>query len=105
MSEKMNLPATSSSPARDSGAAFREAEQKNLPLRANRTINELLVAEMFLVQATIESVSNLGESLEHAREALDDGRDLGDVLKAASREVFEPYRERYNYFRRFRDSA
>ncbi len=103
MTEKTNLPAETRAATR--GSAFLEAERKQLPLRANRTINELLVAEMFLVQATIESIANLGDSLDHARDALDDGRDWGQVLKSAGREVFEPYRERYNYFRRFRDSA
>lgn len=100
MSKTVNVPAAA---ARD--AVFGEAERKQMPLRANRTVNEILVAELFLVQATIESASTLGESLASARSALNDGVDLGDVLRVTGQRALAPYRERYNYFRRLRETA
>ncbi len=62
-------------------------------------IDELLVAEVFLVQATIESVSALGEGLQDVRTALYGGGEMGEVLKRAQRGVFQPYRERFQLFR------
>ncbi|MDJ0879436.1 MAG: hypothetical protein QNI86_12535 [Halieaceae bacterium] len=62
-------------------------------------IDELLVGQVFLVQATIESASALGEGFQAARQALGGEGDIGEVLKRTRRSVFDPYRERYNLFR------
>ncbi len=62
-------------------------------------IDELLVAEVFLVQATIESVSALGDGLQDVRKALYGGGEMGEVLKRTRHGVFEPYRERFQLFR------
>lgn len=77
--------------------------QTGMGLRASRAVNELLVAEMFLVQATIESAAALEEGIEQARHAWQSGDDLGSVLKRTRQGVFEPYRERYNFFLRMRE--
>ena len=58
---------------------------------------------MFLVQATIESAAALEEGIEQARNAWEKGDDLGTVLKRTGQGVFEPYRERYNYFLQMRE--
>ncbi len=62
-------------------------------------IDELLVAEVFLVQATIESASALGEGLQEVRKALYGGGEMSEVLKRTQEGVFQPYRERFQLFR------
>ncbi|MEE4190481.1 MAG: hypothetical protein V2I66_02820 [Halieaceae bacterium] len=62
-------------------------------------IDELLVGQVFLVQATIESAAALGDSLQDVRKALYGDGEMGDVLKRTGRAVFQPYRERIHLFR------
>lgn len=102
MNHTSKLPRTVSS---GSNKAGKPAGQNSLGLRASRTVNELLVAEMFLVQATIESAAALEEGIEQARKAWQAGDDLGTVLKRTGQGVFEPYRERYNYFLQMREQG
>ena len=69
-----------------------------------RRISELVLAEMFLVQATIESATALGDGLGALRRRLSDGdsagEELGTLLRRTGREVVEPYAERIGEFRR-----
>ena len=69
------------------------------PLATTGVIDELLVGQVFLVQATIESASALGEGVQAARQALYGDGEISEVVKRTRRGVFEPYRERYNLFR------
>ena len=62
-------------------------------------IDELLVGQVFLVQATIESASALGEGFQAARRALEGDGEMSDVLERTRHGVFEPYRARYQLFR------
>ena len=62
-------------------------------------LDELLVGQVFLVQATIESASALGDGLQAARSALNGDGDVGEVLKRTGRGVFRPYSERFQLFR------
>ena len=74
------------------------------PRRKASRLDELLVAEIFLVQATIESASALGDGLQAVREIRgeDRRRQLVDVFRSTRDQVVEPYRERLSYFRRLR---
>ncbi len=85
----------------------REAGSVDGKLVSGRTpsrLDELLVAEIFFVQATIESASALGDGLKEARRVSTEGKpgQLGDVIRATGRQVVEPYRERLSFFRRLR---
>ncbi len=62
-------------------------------------IDELLVGQVFLVQATIESASALGEGLQAARKALHGDGEVGEVLRRTGQGVFRPYRDRLQWFR------
>ncbi len=66
---------------------------------APRVLDELLVGQVFLVQATIESASALGAGLQDVRKALYGDGEMGAVLKRTGRAVFQPYRERVQLFR------
>ena len=77
--------------------------------RIRRTVNDLVMAEMFLVQATIESanaigdgIAQLGKQINTADEASNastwDG--ISTVLQRTADEALEPYATRYRYFRK-----
>jgi hypothetical protein len=74
--------------------------------RAERAISDLVMAELFLVQATIESASILGDSISDYREqrGQDDAGDKGalefrDFLKQTGEQLAEPYSVRFKYLR------
>ena len=76
----------------------------SLRARAGRAINDLVMAELFLVQATIESASALGESFDELRdlyqdEAGSDREQLSDLLKRSRDRITEPYSTRLSYLR------
>ena len=75
--------------------------------QAGRVISELVMAEIFLVQATIESATALGDRLGELRKrwsANDEtGPSVGEVLRQTRREVVEPYAERLDIFRKLVD--
>jgi hypothetical protein len=72
--------------------------------RVRRTVNDLVMAEMFLVQATIESaivigdgISELGKQLRQRNEAADES--IPALLQRITDDAVEPYTSRYQYFR------
>ena len=74
--------------------------------RVRRTVNDLVVAEMFLLQATIESATaigdgfnELGKQIASDEESHKDWGAISQVIKHAADEVLEPYTSRYKYFR------
>ena len=74
--------------------------------RAGRAISDLVMAELFLVQATIESASILGESITDYREKRDQETandsttlEFGDFLKQTSEQLVEPYSARFKVLR------
>ncbi|MEE4659549.1 MAG: hypothetical protein V2J89_03715 [Halieaceae bacterium] len=69
--------------------------------RASRAVNELIVAEVFLVQATIESASVLGDSLRHMREQPEA---LTDVARTTAPRLLQPYKDRFEALRQVRRS-
>jgi hypothetical protein len=75
--------------------------------RIRRTVNDLVMAEMFLVQATIESATAIGEGIEELGKKIADRNETGQtsweslsqVLQRISDEALEPYTTRYKYFK------
>jgi hypothetical protein len=74
--------------------------------RAERAISDLVMAELFLVQATIESASALSDGFSELRDHLywDEAEskpreELSAFLKRTREQVVEPYSTRFKYLR------
>lgn len=81
--------------------------------RLRRTVDELIIAEMFLVYATIESATAISEGMGELGRQLTTGEQPGDnpvdslrhTLKRVAGEAVEPYSSRFGYLRdRLRDN-
>jgi hypothetical protein len=76
---------------------------QNVPQgRIRRTVNDLVMAEMFLVQATIESatvISNGINELISQRDDAGEGESISSALQRIAEDAVEPYSSRYQYFR------
>ena len=78
------------------------------PGKVRKTVNDLVMAEMFLLQATLESAAAIGEGIGNLGKQLsadesDEERSWGsltDVLQRTADEAVEPYATRYHYFRK-----
>ena len=76
--------------------------------RVRRTINDLVMAEMFLVQATIESaavigsgINELGRQISGSDEAQNSPWDsISTVLQRIADDALEPYTSRFRYLRK-----
>jgi hypothetical protein len=78
----------------------------NFRNRAGRAINDLVMAELFFVQATIESASALGDGISELRDHLywdetEDApeEDLSAFLRRTREQLMEPYSTRFRFFR------
>lgn len=72
--------------------------------RVRRTVNDLVMAEMFLVQATIESATVIGNGINElgrqiTRQEDTDIRSISSLLQRIADDAVEPYASRYEYFR------
>lgn len=74
--------------------------------RVRQTVNDLVLAEMFLVQATVESAAVIGDGLGELGRQLNDeeqGRDSWETISTSLQRIadnaLEPYATRYKYFR------
>ena len=79
------------------------------PGRVRRAVNDLVLAEMFLIQATIESAAAIGDSVGKLGRQLgtDEGSErepLGELLQRTADGVVEPYATRFRYLRQLIDS-
>ena len=79
-------------------------EQDNRqPTRVRRTMNDIVMAEMFLLQATLESAAAISDGLSAlSKEWSGDEEQPGGipgVLARTADEAVEPYTTRYRYFR------
>lgn len=78
------------------------------PNRVRKTVNDLVMAEMFLLQATLESATAIGQGIETLGRQItsDDDRQetswssISNVLQRTADEAVEPYTTRYRYFRK-----
>lgn len=72
--------------------------------RVRRTVNDLVMAELFLVQATIESATAIGSGINELSKQIgrrDDteASSLAALLQRVADDAVEPYASRYQYFR------
>lgn len=79
--------------------------------RVRKAVNELVMAEMFLLQATIESATAIGDGINQLGKEIaanDDQHDswgtISTLLQRTADEALEPYTSRYKYFRKMIDS-
>lgn len=82
-------------------------EAKTSPGFMRKTVNDLVMAEMFLLQATIESANVIGDGVSELRrqitadESLEDahGDSITRTLQRIADDAMEPYSTRFKYFR------
>ena len=75
--------------------------------RVRRAVDDLIIAEMFLVQATIESATAIGDGLSalgrHITTADEIGNapadTIGNTLQRIAGDAVEPYTSRFKYLR------
>jgi hypothetical protein len=75
---------------------------KQQPDRMRRVVSDLIMAEMFLVQATIESATAIGDGISALSRQLDDDSDADTVARVLARtadEAIEPYSSRIKVLR------
>lgn len=77
-----------------------------------RAINDVVMAEMFFVQATVESVAAIGDSLDRLGGALTGGhghpvdeRSVRTVLRHMAVQAIEPYSSRLKYLRQLHQNG
>lgn len=72
------------------------------PDRIRRVVSDLIMAEMFLVQATIESATAIGDGISALSRQLEDDTDADAVARLLARtadEAIEPYSSRIKVLR------
>ena len=83
-------------------------QTKRIPQnRVRHKVNNLLIAEMFLLQATIESAAAIGDRFNemgrHAKAGKDSHRrsweSIYDALQRIADVAVEPYSSHYRYYR------
>ena len=81
-------------------------EAKETSSKMRKTVNDLVMAEMFLLQATIESVNAIGDGVSELRRQMaanDDveteGDSITDTLQRIADDAVEPYTTRFKFFR------
>ena len=75
--------------------------------RVRQTVNDLVLAEMFLLQATIESAAVIGDGFSTLGQQISGDEDnkrgswdaISDTLHRIADDAMEPYSSRYRYFR------
>jgi hypothetical protein len=75
--------------------------------RIRRTVNDLVLAEMFLVQATIESATAIGDGINELGKQISNRQDsqskpweaISTVIARTTDEALEPYTSRFKYLR------
>ena len=77
------------------------------PGRLRRTVDDLIIAEMFLVQATIESAAAMSDGLSLLGRQITSNEDssaapvdsISETLQRIAAEMAEPYTFRFKYLR------
>lgn len=88
-----------------------QANEVNTQSKMRRAVSDLVVAELFLVQATIESaslisdgISELGKQFYWSDDDTPPQEPIKTVLQRTRDEVVESYASRFNYLRKLIDS-
>jgi hypothetical protein len=75
--------------------------------RVRRAVNDLVLAEMFLVQATIESATAISDGINELGKQISNREDtqskpweaISTVIARTADEALEPYTSRFKYLR------
>lgn len=86
-----------------------ESQENNIIRnRAERVIGDIVMAELFLVQATIESASALSDGIDGLRDQfsseIDTKEDFRSFLERTRKQLLEPYTTRFKYLREDTDA-
>jgi hypothetical protein len=81
--------------------------------RMRQTIDDLIIAELFLVQATIESATAIGDGLSALGRQITTADDagvapadtLGNTLQRLADNAMEPYSSRFKYLRDLKNTG
>jgi hypothetical protein len=81
--------------------------------RVRQTIDDLIIAELFLVQATIESATAIGDGLSALGRQITTADDagiapadtLGNTLQRLADNAMEPYSSRFKYLRDLKNTG
>ena len=81
--------------------------------RVRQTIDDLIIAELFLVQATIESATAIGDGLSALGRQITTADDagvapadtLGNTLQQLADNAMEPYSSRFKYLRDLKNTG
>ncbi|MFT4517817.1 MAG: hypothetical protein ACI9JM_000194 [Halioglobus sp.] len=76
--------------------------------RVRKTVNDLVMAEMFLLQATIESATVIGDGISELSKQIGTSAEedssfqssITAVLQRIADDAMEPYTSRYQYFKK-----
>jgi hypothetical protein len=84
--------------------------QQAEPGRTRQLFGDIVMAEMFMVQATIESATAIGSGLSALGKQFDSSNDntdtketFGSVIQRTADEAIEPYTTRFKYLRQLMD--
>jgi len=82
-------------------------EEEQPESRLRRAVSDIVVAEMFLLQATVESfnaisdgISDVSRSIYWNESAEDEPQPIKSVYRRTRTEVIEAYTSRFDYLRR-----
>lgn len=79
-------------------------QQEAQPGRLRRAVNDLVMAEMFLIQATLESASAIGDGVSELVDANGEGEEsVAATLQRIRESALEPYTARYQFWRAMRE--
>lgn len=67
-------------------------------------LSDVAIAQFLLFEATVESLSVLGENLARAGVRANEFPIRGKTLQRSARKLAEPFRVRYSYYKRLRES-
>ncbi len=81
--------------------------------RVRQTIDDLIIAELFLVQATIESATAIGDGLSALGRQITTADDagvapadtLGNTLQQLADNAMEPYSSRFKYLKDLKNTG
>ena len=89
-----------------------QSTQTESQSKVHRAVSDIVVAEMMLVQATIESASLIGECISELGAQTDGGENgvatrkpIKNILLRTRDEVVDTYASRFSYLRKLSDSA
>jgi hypothetical protein len=93
------------------GERAMQTNEEGTENRMRRAFGDIVIAEMFLVQATLESANLIGESISElgkqfywSEEDTPPQEPIKTVLQRTRDDVVESYTSRFNYLRKLIDS-